>query len=276
MSRSTNRSMRCCVSVFFFWALSAPLARAQFTSAVEGTVLDATRASVPNATLTLKNVDTGITAATLSTSTGYYRFPSLPAARFTLSAAAPGFKTTELAAFPVQIGETKTLNITLEVGQQATVVSVSDRPPLVETSEGRVSTVIENQKLTDLPVVGRNFYSLVVLTPGITGLPSGGSQAYAATNVDVFIPEYGVNMSGGGLRTEQNRFSLDSSNVTSMVRGGVVNITPNAESIQELRVSVNNFSAENGAGAGAALRQLPSPAPMMCMAAPRGTTRIIT
>src|SRR6185369_12179845 len=64
--------------------------------------------------------------------------------------------------------------------------------------------------------------------------------------VDVFIPEYGVNMNAGG-RAEQNRFSLDSSNVTSMVRGGVVNITPNAESIQELRVSVN------GSGAGASV-----------------------
>ena len=101
-------------------------------------------------------------------------------------------------------------------------------------------------------MVGRNFYSLVVLTPGVTGLPTGGTQAYAQSLVDVFIPEYGVNMNAGG-RAEQNRFSLDSSNVTSMVRGGVVNITPNAESVQELRVAVNNFSAENGSGAGASV-----------------------
>src|SRR5262249_17269400 len=146
MFRSTHRSLRCCVSAFFSILMAAPLARAQFSSAVEGTIMDPTKAAVPNATLTLKNVETGITATTISSTTGYYRFPSLPANNFTLSAAAPGFKTSELAAFPVLIGETKTLNITLEVGQQATVVSVSDRPPLVETSEGRVSTVIENQK----------------------------------------------------------------------------------------------------------------------------------
>jgi hypothetical protein len=200
--------------------------------------------------MTLKNVETGISSMTMTSASGYYRFPSLPSASFTLTAAAPGFKTTELQAFPVTIGETKTLNISLELGQQATVVSVLDRPPLVETSEGRVSSVIEKQKIEDLPMVGRNFYSLVVLTPGVTGLPTGGTQAYAQSLVDVFIPEYGVNMNAGG-RAEQNRFSLDSSNVTSMVRGGVVNITPNAESVQELRVSVNNFSAENGSGAGA-------------------------
>ena len=231
--------------------LSLPLA-AQFSSAVEGTVMDSSKAVVPTVTLTLKNVDTGISSTTVTSGSGYYRFPSLPSANFTLTAAAPGFKTTELETFAVTIGETKTLNITLEVGQQATVVSVSDRPPLVESSEGRVSSVIEKQKIDDLPMVGRNFYSLVVLTPGVTGLPTGGTQAYAQSLVDVFIPEYGVNMNAGG-RAEQNRFSLDSSNVTSMVRGGVVNITPNAESIQELRVSVNNFSAENGSGAGASV-----------------------
>ena len=121
-------------------------------------------------------------------------------------------------------------------------------------------------------MVGRNFYSLVVLTPGVTGLPTGGSQGLRGNRVDVFIPEYGVNMNAGG-RAEQNRFSLDSSNVTSMVRGGVVNITPNAESIQELRVSVNNFSAENGSGAGASVTRSPSREPTSCTAAPASTTR---
>jgi hypothetical protein len=111
--------------------------------------------------------------------------------------------------------------------------------------------VIEGQKLAHLPLVGRNFYSLVVLTPGVTGLPTGGTNAYSQSVVDVFIPEYGVNMNAGGTRAEQNRFTLDSGSVTSMVRGGVVNVTPNAESVQELRVAVNNFSAEYGAGAGA-------------------------
>lgn len=226
---------------------------AQFTSAVEGTVTDPHGAAIPNATLTIRNTETGISSTTTTSGAGYFRFPSLPSAVFKLDGTASGFKTTELAEFRVQIGETKTLNMTLEVGTQATVVSVTDKTPLVETSEGRVSAVIEGQKLADLPLVGRNFYSLVVLTPGVTGLPTGGTQAYAQSLVDVFIPEYGVNMNAGGLRSEQNRFTVDSSNVTSMVRGGVVNVTPNAESIQELRVSVNNFSAESGAGAGASV-----------------------
>jgi len=70
---------------------------AQFLSAVEGTVMDPQKAVIPNVTLTLRNVDTGISATTTTSSTGYYRFPSLPAANFKLSAVAAGFKTTELA-----------------------------------------------------------------------------------------------------------------------------------------------------------------------------------
>lgn len=230
---------------------SYPVLHAQFTSSVEGTVTDGSGAVIPNATLTLKGVETGVVTTAVSSSTGYFRIPSLPSARFTLGAAASGFKSAEISEFRVQVGETRTINVTLEVGAQATVVSVTGEAPLVEASEGRVSAVIEARKLADLPLVGRNFYSLVVLTPGVTGLPTGGTQAYSQSVVDVFIPEFGVNMNAGGTRAEQNRFSLDSGNVTSMVRGGVVNVTPNAESIQELRISVNNFSAEYGAGAGA-------------------------
>jgi hypothetical protein len=122
-------------------------------------IMDPQKAVIPNVTLTLRNVVTGIGATATTSSTGYFRFPSLPAASFKLTAVASGFKTTELPAFPVLVGETKTVNITLEVGQQTTVVTVSDSPAMVETSEGRVSTVIEQQKLRDLPVVGRNFTS---------------------------------------------------------------------------------------------------------------------
>src|SRR5690348_13395180 len=101
----------------------APL-KAQFSSAVEGTVGDSTNAVIPNATVTLRNLETGISQTTTTSSTGYYRFPSLPAAMFKLSATASGFKTTDLADFRLQIAETRTFNFTLEVGTETTIVSV--------------------------------------------------------------------------------------------------------------------------------------------------------
>ena len=118
--------------------------------------------------------------------------------------------------------------------------------PLVETAQGRVSGLIEESQVKDLPLVGRNFFNLVVLTPGVTGRATGGTQAYAQSNADLYNNEFGVNMNANGARTESNNFLIDSSTVSSSQRSGVVNINPNAESVQEVRVAVNNFTAEYG------------------------------
>ena len=212
---------------------------------------DPSGAVIPGASVRLRNGATGITHVTKTSQSGYFRFPSLPASNYRLTVVAAGFKTSEIPEFNVQATQTKTVNVSLELGTAETVVNVQETPPPVETAEGRVSGLIQTQDLTELPVVGRNFYALVVLTPGVTGLPSGGGQAYAQATSDVFNVEYGVNLNANGLRAEENGFNVDSGSTTSMVRHGVTNLIPNAESVEELRVSVNNFSAENGGNAGA-------------------------
>src|SRR5581483_9185959 len=117
---------------------------------------------------------------------------------------------------------------------------------LVETGEARISGHIQERQVSQLPLVGRNFMTLVVLTPGVTGLPSGGGQAYAQATGDIFSAEYGVNLNANGQRAESNNFMVDNANVNGSPRGGVTNFSPSAAAVQELRVSVNNFSAEYG------------------------------
>ena len=95
--------------------------------------------------------------------------------------------------------------------------------------------------------------TLVILTPGVTGLPSGGGQAYAQATGDVFSAEYGVNMNANGQRAESNNFSVDNASVNGSPRGGVSNFSPSADAVQELRVSVNNFSAEYGRNSSASV-----------------------
>ncbi len=219
---------------------------AQFASSIEGTVTDASGAIVPGATITVLNEETGTEQSVTTTSAGYYRVPALPAALFTLRATLSGFKTVVQEHIRLQVAETKTINVTLEAGQVQEEVTVSATAPLVETSEGRVSSVIEESQVKDLPLLGRNFFNLVVLTPGVTGRAAGGGQAYAQSNADIFINEYGVNMNANGARTESNNFLVDSSTVSSSQRSGVANITPNPEVVEEVRVAVNNFSAETG------------------------------
>lgn len=224
---------------------------AQFTSAIAGSVVDPSGAVVPNAAVTIKNVETGAARSVDTSAAGYYRFSSLPAAMFSITVKAPGFNTLVQENLRLQVDETKTVNFTLQLGATTTQVTVTSEPPPVELSEARVSGLVSEDNVHELPLVGRNFYTLVVLTPGVTGLPLGGSQPYAQANADIFNQEYGVNMNASGLRSESNSFLVDSSSVNSPARGGVVNINPNAEDVQELRISVNDFSAENGHGAAA-------------------------
>jgi hypothetical protein len=221
-------------------------ASAQFASSIEGTVTDATGAIVPGASVTIINEATGATQAVTTTDAGYYRFPALASSTYTVRVTLTGFKTAVQDRILLQAAETKTVNVVLESGEVKEEVTVSGQAPLVETSEGRVSGLIETRQIESLPLMGRNFYSLVVLTPGVVGRATGGGQAYAQSNSDLYNNEFGVNMNANGARAESNNFLVDSSTVSSSQRSGVVNINPNSESVQEVRIAVNNFSAENG------------------------------
>ncbi len=183
---------------------------------------------------------------------GSFRFTTLPSSAFSVSVAAPGFKTTLQEHVRLQVAEVKTLNVRMVVGGNDSTVTVTDEAPAVETAQARVSGQVSEKEVHDLPLSGRNFYTLVVLTPGVTGLASGGGQAYAQASGDIFNPEYGVNLSANGSRAESNSFLIDSASIDSSQRNGVTNVNPNAEDVQEVRVAANNFSAEFGRN-GAAL-----------------------
>ncbi|PYV28166.1 MAG: hypothetical protein DMG24_02720 [Acidobacteria bacterium] len=224
---------------------------AQFSSGLEGTVFDPTGAVVPNATVTIKEVSTGVEHTTVTSSAGNYRFTALPASRFTLAVKAVGFETAELNDIAIQVVETRTLNVTLKLGAATQTVDVNAEVTPVNLAAGGVSGQVNEVKVHELPLVGRNMFSLVVLTPGVTGLPSGGGQAYAQATADIFNAELGVNLNANGQRAESNNFQVDGATTNGNPRGGVTNLTPNADSIQEVRIQTNNFSAEYGRNAAA-------------------------
>jgi hypothetical protein len=225
---------------------TATTAPAQFASSIEGTVTDSSGAIVPGASVTITNDATGATQTVTTTGAGYYRFPALPGSTYSLRVSLDGFKTAVQADILLQAAERRTVNVTLESGEVLEEVTVRGQAQLVDTAEGRVSGLIETAQVEALPLMGRNFFSLVVLTPGVVGRATGGGQAYAQSNSDLYNNEFGVNMNANGARAESNNFLVDSSTVSSSQRSGVVNINPNSESVQEVRVNVNNFSAEHG------------------------------
>ena len=246
-----RRIVLACVSLIAV-LITCPCSWAQFTSAIEGTVTDPTGAVIANTTVTLKNEETGVAQSVQTSDSGYFRFPTLPSAVFSLTASAAGFKTTLQEHIRVEVAETKTVNLHLVVGGNDSVVTVTGEAPAVETSQGRVSGEIEESKIHELPLSGRNFYTLVVTTPGVSGIASSGGQAYAQATGDIFNPEFGINLNANGSRAESNSFLIDGGSIDSSQRSGVTNINPNAEDVQEVRVAANNFSAEFGRN-GAAL-----------------------
>ncbi len=235
-----------CALVVVTLVFDCSRAWAQFASAIEGTVSDSTGGVLPGATVTLTNEDTGVTQTNVTTAAGYYRFPALGGGMYTVKVSLEGFKTVVQAHIKLEAAETKAINLALELGQAQEQVTVQGSAPLVDTSEGRVSGLIEESQVKDLPLQGHNFFGLVTLTPGVTGRGTGGGQAYAQSNSDLYSNEFSVNMNANGARQESNNFLVDSSTVSSSQRTGVVNVNPNAEDVQEVRVSVNNFTAEYG------------------------------
>jgi hypothetical protein len=228
-------------------SLVGPRAWAQFASTLEGVVTDPSAAVVPAATVTITNEATGVTQTGYTTTAGYYRFPALPGGLYTLRVSLQGFKTWARERVRLESTQTRAVNVSLEVGSaNSEEITVTAEAPLVETSQARVSGLIQEAQVKDLPLIGRNFFNLVVLTPGVTGRATGGGQAYAQSNADIYNNEFGVNMNANGARTESNNFMVDSGTVSSSQRSGVVNVNPNAESVEEVRVLVNNFAAEYG------------------------------
>lgn len=245
MRRTLGRALSMFTRVMFGVTFISASAMAQFTSAVEGTVTDPNGSILPKAVVTIRNLSTGIERSVETSDSGYFRISSLPAATFALTIKAVGFKTTQ-QEITLEVAQIRTLNVALEVGSQTAEVIVTTENPQIESSQASVSNQIDQKRVSNLPLVGRNFFTLVVLTPGVTGLPSGGGQAYAQATGDVFSAEYGVNLNGNGQRAESNGFLVDSANVGATPRGGVTNVNPSADTVQELRVSVNNYSAEYG------------------------------
>src|SRR6202453_583416 len=112
----------------------APAAFAQFTAGVQGSVQDSTGASIPNATITLTNVDDQVTRTTTSDASGVFRFASLGPGNYTVSASASGFSTTK-TQIELSAGENRNVPLTLSVGQVATNVTVTTQSPLLDTSD---------------------------------------------------------------------------------------------------------------------------------------------
>jgi hypothetical protein len=243
-----SRASRWASLLFSLLGLATLPALAQFTASVQGVVTDQTGANVAKAELTLVNTGTGDSRSAQTDSTGNYHFVSLLPGAYKLTVEATGFARAE-ATFSILTGQNLNFPIALQVGTVSNTVTVSTEAPIIDTAESRTELTLESKGVAELPIIGRNLVTLVTLAPGVSGLGTSTSGS-PASGVDNFSTETQVDASANGQGQNNNQYIVDGLDVTSGIRQGVLNLTPQPDTIQETSIQVNTFTVEHSRAAG--------------------------
>jgi hypothetical protein len=226
---------------------AAPVTFAQVSSAqITGVVTDSSGAALPHAKTLIVSKDTGATRETESNGSGEFNAPALDPGHYRITIESTGFDTYVNENIVLTIGEKKSLSFILSVGKTQQSVAVSTIEPIINTTSGEISQVINQRSITELPLNGRDPSSLVFLTTGVTnvlaspiGLSPGGTAFPTETNA-----------SAGGGRQGSTFYLLDGSpNMDTYLPAAAP--FPNADATQEFRVLSNNFDARYGYAPGA-------------------------
>jgi hypothetical protein len=224
-------------------AISGGSAWAQFSGNIAGTVQDPTGNAVANAIVHLVNVANSEAMSTKSDGGGNYRFVNLAPGNYKLSVFADGFGTTTVS-LALLTEQTLNIPVQLSLGSVAEKVQVTAEAPILNTADSRTQLTLEDQAVANLPLQGRNLLALTTTAPGVVGLGLvGGSPGSAADN---FSTETQVDASANGRGSVANMYVVDGLDVTSDIRPGVLNLTPNPDTIQETTIQPNTFGVEYG------------------------------
>ena len=259
--RHTPTAFARAAGAFVLALIFAAAAHAQFRASIQGTVTDAQGGIVPGASVTLTSKETNQSRTTTTSDDGFYRFSALAPGNYTLVVEGQGFNKRTLTDLVVNAEDTQGLDVTLTAGTIEESVTVTDTLRGLETENGNISKPITTEEVQRLPQFGRDPYELARLTPGVFGqgarTGSGGAQNLpgqvgpGGSSTSIFQVENQVPITANGQRVSGNNFQIDGTSVNSLQWGGAAVVTPNQESVKEVRVIANNYSAEFGRNSGA-------------------------
>src|SRR6266404_3765242 len=237
---------------------------AQYKAGIQGVVVDPQGAVVEGAAVTLTSKETNISKTATTDSSGLYNFLSLAPGRYAITVEKTGFKKQSLEDVVVAAEQTQAVNIALEIGEVTQSVTVSaEVAPAIDTETGQIGGTLTSNDIQNLPSLGRDPFQLLRLAPGVFGdsahSANGGSQNLPGSqgpggtgaNASIFQTENQVQVNANGQRNTANSFQVDGVSVNSLDWGGAAVITPNEESIKEVRVSANSYDAQYGRTSGA-------------------------
>ena len=218
------------------------VAWAQATAQISGTVRDASGAVLPGVQVTATQAETGFSRNTVTSETGFYAFPSLPLGPYKVEASLPGFRTFAQNGVLLQVGSSPVIEVKLEVGQVAQAVEVQAEAAAIETRSVGIGTVVETQRVVDLPLNARQVTDLITLS-GLA-VRTGSSPGY---NMDT-----GVNISVAGGTSYSVQYNLDGASHLDMYVGTNMPL-PFPDALQEFKVVTSAQDASSGGHSGAAV-----------------------
>jgi hypothetical protein len=244
----TNQHRGFAFQLICFLLFFAVTAWGAVAGSFSGTARDASGSVIPNVSVTVREVDTGLIYRTQTDGEGYYVLPVLPAGRYDLKAEAPGFRAFELNGIVLDANAALSLDPLLEVGGASETVSVNDNALHIETVETQLGQVITGRQMTAVPLDGRSFTDLLSLQPGVAPGSTINSNTVQDVGATTLSPSGTLNpgtISVNGQREFANYFGVNGSDVEEDMNAGTA-IIPNLDAIAEFRIITSNFDAEYG------------------------------
>src|SRR6202790_1882425 len=234
----------CVLAAIGIWG--AGQAYAQVAGAtLTGTVKDPSGAVVPNAQVSITDIDTSVSRSVSSNAAGLYTAPNLLPGNYELRVTSTGFRTQVERGITLTVGAQQQLDITMQVGQITQTVEITTEAPTVELTSSELSATVNSTTVRELPLNGRSWTDLANLQPGVVA-------ATSHTKIDV-NRGYGAQLSISGARPQQNNYRLDGISINDYSNGGpgsVIGQNLGVEAIQEFSVLTSNYSAEYGKTSG--------------------------
>ncbi len=217
---------------FFVTGVNRSYAQSQaLNGQIEGIVTDANGAALPNAAITVRNIETGAERQITSDESGVYRAPLLPLGTYRITVELPNFKRLVRDGITVNTGQVATVNLTLETGDVSATVTVTSDAPIADPGKIDVGRVLNTREIQNLPLVSRNPYNYSLLQANVTGRP----------NSEFGVPR--INANGYARRTN---YQLDGNNNTQGDRAGIRLMPISEIFVSEVQLVTNGFSAEFG------------------------------
>jgi len=208
-----------------------------FTATISGTVKDPSGAVLPGVEITASNSATAFSRTVITNERGEFVLPLLPVGTYQVKAELPGFKTGIREGVLLQVDQRVAVNFDLQIGELTEKLVVNEAVPLVQSETSSIGNVIENRRVVELPLNGREFQNLALLVPGAMSPAQGSNLGFRG----------GITVAGA--REDQTSFTLDG---VDMVNGlmRMVSFKPSVDAIQEFKVETSSYSAEYGRTAG--------------------------